>query len=45
LIPTTSVDQYFSELATWFGVSPSELGEVLPNLDNFAGAPPLNLIA
>lgn len=35
LIPTISVDQYASTLATWFGVSPSELPSVAPNIGNF----------
>ncbi|WOO42809.1 DUF1501 domain-containing protein [Rubellicoccus peritrichatus] len=35
LIPTTSVDQYFAELALWFGVSPQDLPTVLPNVTNF----------
>lgn len=35
LIPTTSVDQYFAELALWFGVPPSDLGYMLPNIGNF----------
>lgn len=34
-IPTTSVEQYFAELALWFGVSPSNLDEVLPSVRNF----------
>lgn len=33
--PTTSVDEYFAELALWFGVAPSELDQVLPNVRNF----------
>jgi len=33
--PTTSVDEYFAELARWFGVPPSELDQVLPNVRNF----------
>ncbi len=33
--PTTSVDEYFAELALWFGVSPSELETVLPNVGKF----------
>ncbi len=44
LIPTTSVDQYNAELATWFGVSSGDLTDVLPNLNNFSGATPLNLL-
>jgi uncharacterized protein (DUF1501 family) len=35
LVPTMSVDEYFSELALWFGVSPSELDTVFPNIDRF----------
>ena len=33
--PTTSVDEYFAELALWFGVTPSELDQVLPNVRSF----------
>ena len=45
LIPTTSADQYFAELALWFGVSPSDLGMLFPNLENFynIGSPDLPL--
>lgn len=35
LIPTTSVDQYAATLASWFGVSASDMLTVLPNLKNF----------
>ena len=35
LLPSTSVDQYAATLAKWFGVSPTELPLVLPNLKNF----------
>lgn len=35
LIPTTSVDAYFAELALWFGVSPADIPAVLPNATNF----------
>ena len=35
LIPTTSADEYFAELALWFGISPNDLHLVLPNLSNF----------
>ena len=34
-IPTTSVDEYVATLARWFGVAPSELPAVVPNLDRF----------
>ena len=35
-IPTTSVDEFSATLATWFGVSPSDLSAVLPNIGRFA---------
>ncbi len=47
-IPTTSTDEYFSELALWFGASPSDLSYVFPNLPNFwspeQGASPLGFM-
>jgi uncharacterized protein (DUF1501 family) len=35
IIPTTSVDQYVASLATWFGLTTSELNAVIPNLNRF----------
>lgn len=35
LIPTTSVDAYFAELALWFGVPVADLSLVLPNITRF----------
>lgn len=35
LIPTTANDSYFAELALWFGVSPSDLSTLFPNIGNF----------
>lgn len=35
MIPTTSTDQYFAELALWFGVSQSQAMELFPHLHNF----------
>ena len=35
LIPTTSVDEYFAELALWYGVLGSDLNLLFPNLPNF----------
>lgn len=35
MLPTTSVDEYFAELALWFGVAPSELTTIFPNIGNF----------
>jgi uncharacterized protein (DUF1501 family) len=49
LIPTTSCDQYFAELALWLGVPPSDLPLVLPNLGNFwptgSSSPPIGFLA
>ena len=35
IAPTTSVDEYFAELALWFGVAASDLDRVLPNVRRF----------
>jgi len=35
LIPTTSADSYFAELALWFGISPNDLSLIFPNIGNF----------
>lgn len=35
LIPTTSVDEYFAQLALWFGVPAADLDLVLPNIRRF----------
>lgn len=35
LLPTTSVDAYGAELASWFGVPATELSTVFPNADHF----------
>jgi len=35
-IPTTSVDEYSATLASWFGVSATNLAVVLPNIGRFA---------
>ncbi len=37
-IPTTSVDQYAATLAKWFGVDPSNLDTVFPNLGRFSSS-------
>ncbi len=34
-LPTTSADQYAATLASWFGVSATDMKYVLPNLGNF----------
>lgn len=36
LLPSTSVDQYAATLASWFGVSTSEMSIALPRIGNFA---------
>jgi uncharacterized protein (DUF1501 family) len=33
-IPGTAVDEYASTLATWYGLTPSDLGLVFPNVSN-----------
>jgi len=35
-IPSTSVDEYAATLATWFGVSSTNMSTVLPNIGRFA---------
>ncbi|MEO5714696.1 MAG: DUF1501 domain-containing protein [Luteolibacter sp.] len=48
MIPTTSCDQYFAELALWLGVPQSSLPLILPNIGNFFDAnsstPPLGFL-
>ncbi len=34
-IPTTAAEEYFAEIALWFGVPPSSLVDLYPNLPNF----------
>jgi uncharacterized protein (DUF1501 family) len=38
LLPSSAVDQYAATLAKWFGVAPSEMAGVLPNIGHFGGA-------
>ena len=49
LMPTTSLDQYFAELALWFGVTPSELADILPNVGRFydvtSGSSPIGFMS
>ncbi|HZN54142.1 MAG TPA: DUF1501 domain-containing protein [Candidatus Polarisedimenticolaceae bacterium] len=40
LIPTTSVDEYFADLALWFGVPEADLPLVLPNIGRFRSGSP-----
>ena len=38
IIPTTAVDQHAATLARWFGVSPGNLADVVPNIGNFGSS-------
>lgn len=38
LLPSVSTDQYFAELLQWFGIQPSQLPLVLPNIGNFVSS-------
>jgi uncharacterized protein (DUF1501 family) len=44
LIPTTSVEQYAGTLASWFGLSDSEIRTVFPNFGNFGSNPYLGFM-
>ena len=47
LLPTTSVDEFYADLALWFGIAPSAIADVLPNLGRFRDVtqgPPLGLL-
>jgi len=35
MVPTTSIDSMFAELALWYGIEPSDLNTIFPNLGNF----------
>lgn len=47
-VPTTPVDEYFADLALWFGLAAGELEHVLPNIRTFyspeSGDPPLGML-
>lgn len=48
LIPQISTDEYFAELALWYGVSKTELATLFPNIGNFyntmATTPPIGFM-
>jgi uncharacterized protein (DUF1501 family) len=48
LLPTTSVDEFYAELALWFGIESSQLPVVLPNIERFyaldSGVHPLGFL-
>lgn len=35
ILPTTSTDSYFTEIAKWFGVPSTDLGLIFPQIDKF----------
>ena len=47
-IPTTSVDEFYADLALWFGIEAVDVDRVLPNIRRFyspeSGVPPLGLM-
>jgi uncharacterized protein (DUF1501 family) len=47
-LPTTSIDEFYAELALWFGVAASDLDQVLPNIGRFyaptSSPPPLGFL-
>ena len=45
MLPSTSTDKYFEEMATWFGVSSGNMSAVLPNIANFSSEPNIGFIA
>ncbi|MGC6424741.1 MAG: DUF1501 domain-containing protein [Lentimonas sp.] len=45
ILPTTSTDKYFEEMAKWFGVSSADMAAVLPNIANFSTEPDIGFIA
>jgi uncharacterized protein (DUF1501 family) len=45
LIPTTAVEQYAGTLASWFGLSDSEIRTVFPNFGNFGSDPYLGFMS
>ncbi|MEM9025773.1 MAG: DUF1501 domain-containing protein, partial [Verrucomicrobiota bacterium] len=49
MIPTVSTDEYFAELALWFGANRSDLSLLLPNIDRFydlrSGISPLGILS
>ncbi|MEM1085979.1 MAG: DUF1501 domain-containing protein [Verrucomicrobiota bacterium] len=45
ILPSSSVDKFFEEMATWFGVSSGDMSSVLPNIGNFSGEADIGFIA
>lgn len=52
MLPTSATDSMFAELALWYGISPSDLPVIFPNLSNFhnvtsltTSAPPIGFMS
>ena len=49
LVPTLSTDEYFTEIAQWFGVKPALIPQLFPNINNFynlnSGQPPIGFLS
>lgn len=49
MLPSLSTDEYFAELAQWFGVNAGDIAYVLPNITNFynplSGVPPIGFMS
>ncbi|MFD2256712.1 DUF1501 domain-containing protein [Luteolibacter algae] len=45
MLPTTSIDKFYEEMALWFGVSSADMDLILPNIGNFSSSPDLGFIA
>lgn len=45
LIPTTAIETVYAELATWFGLAESNLGQLFPNLSRFDRTPMADLLS
>ncbi|MEN8737073.1 MAG: DUF1501 domain-containing protein [Akkermansiaceae bacterium] len=45
ILPTTSTDKFFEEMATWFGVTNTDMDKVLPNIGNFSTEPTIGFVS
>ena len=45
ILPTTSTDKFFEEMASWFGVSNTDMDKVLPNIGNFSTEPTIGFVS
>ncbi|MGE5356355.1 MAG: DUF1501 domain-containing protein [Deltaproteobacteria bacterium] len=48
VVPTLATDEYFTELAQWFGIQNSMIPQLFPNINNFynlnSGTPPIGFM-